>query len=122
MYACQCDRLVLEYLLSFFFNDTATTEIYTLSLHDALPIYHHDVVHKQYHLERDHQLDDEYHDVVDHHHDQRDHQLISYEHHTSDLHPQPHLVYHLLLEQDIDHDDGAIGHDAQRTTQPLRGP
>src|ERR1035438_10899933 len=24
---------------SFFFNDTATTEIYTLSLHDALPIY-----------------------------------------------------------------------------------
>src|SRR5260364_318727 len=25
-------------LLYFFFNDTATTEIYTLSLHDALPI------------------------------------------------------------------------------------
>src|SRR5205809_8107612 len=25
-------------LLTFFFNDTATTEIYTLSLHDALPI------------------------------------------------------------------------------------
>src|SRR2546422_11487640 len=25
----------------FFFNDTATTEIYTLSLHDALPIYPH---------------------------------------------------------------------------------
>src|SRR6516225_10615458 len=25
-------------LLRFFFNDTATTEIYTLSLHDALPI------------------------------------------------------------------------------------
>src|SRR5204863_9991817 len=24
---------------SFFFNDTATTDIYTLSLHDALPIY-----------------------------------------------------------------------------------
>src|SRR2546425_8531440 len=24
----------------FFFNDTATTEIYTLSLHDALPIFH----------------------------------------------------------------------------------
>src|ERR1022692_1592797 len=30
---------VLVYLLFFFFNDTATTEIYTLSLHDALPIY-----------------------------------------------------------------------------------
>src|ERR1039458_6228746 len=26
-------------VLFFFFNDTATTEIYTLSLHDALPIY-----------------------------------------------------------------------------------
>src|SRR3712207_7524886 len=26
-------------MLVFFFNDTATTEIYTLSLHDALPIY-----------------------------------------------------------------------------------
>src|SRR5256885_11159153 len=25
-------------LINFFFNDTATTEIYTLSLHDALPI------------------------------------------------------------------------------------
>src|SRR6267142_7285170 len=28
----------LLYILFFFFNDTATTEIYTLSLHDALPI------------------------------------------------------------------------------------
>src|SRR5260370_19991197 len=29
----------LSCYLFFFFNDTATTEIYTLSLHDALPIY-----------------------------------------------------------------------------------
>ena len=29
-------------MLFFFFNDTATTEIYTLSLHDALPISTHD--------------------------------------------------------------------------------
>src|SRR2546426_2378617 len=28
----------MELLFFFFFNDTATTEIYTLSLHDALPI------------------------------------------------------------------------------------
>src|SRR2546429_8535396 len=28
----------LKSLFFFFFNDTATTEIYTLSLHDALPI------------------------------------------------------------------------------------
>src|SRR5436309_5356734 len=27
------------HILIFFFNDTATTEIYTLSLHDALPIF-----------------------------------------------------------------------------------
>src|SRR2546428_11326654 len=27
------------FLFFFFFNDTATTEIYTLSLHDALPIF-----------------------------------------------------------------------------------
>ena len=31
--------LLIFVFLSFFFNDTATTEIYTLSLHDALPIY-----------------------------------------------------------------------------------
>src|SRR3712207_9448678 len=32
---------MIDYVLHpvFFFNDTATTEIYTLSLHDALPIY-----------------------------------------------------------------------------------
>src|ERR1022692_2732877 len=28
-----------SFVFFFFFNDTATTEIYTLSLHDALPIY-----------------------------------------------------------------------------------
>ena len=32
-------RLLLLFFFFFFFNDTATTEIYTLSLHDALPIY-----------------------------------------------------------------------------------
>src|SRR3712207_9070212 len=32
-----CDSIMAP--LSFFFNDTATTEIYTLSLHDALPIF-----------------------------------------------------------------------------------
>src|SRR2546423_6625680 len=31
--------LLLLFFFFFFFNDTATTEIYTLSLHDALPIY-----------------------------------------------------------------------------------
>src|SRR2546430_16866502 len=31
----------------FFFNDTATTEIYTLSLHDALPIFAYTTMRKQ---------------------------------------------------------------------------
>src|SRR5690349_23113761 len=33
--ACMVERCRMSF---FFFNDTATTEIYTLSLHDALPI------------------------------------------------------------------------------------
>src|SRR5438128_5802633 len=33
---CSCTSCRLSYF--FFFNDTPTTEIYTLSLHDALPI------------------------------------------------------------------------------------
>src|SRR6266480_7140279 len=32
-------HLFFFFFFFFFFNDTATTEIYTLSLHDALPIY-----------------------------------------------------------------------------------
>src|SRR2546430_9875868 len=34
----------------FFFNDTATTEIYTLSLHDALPIF---TLRQRSHVQRD---------------------------------------------------------------------
>src|SRR6266511_2488427 len=33
-------RIFAMNLFTFFFNDTATTDIYTLSRHDALPIYH----------------------------------------------------------------------------------
>src|SRR3989442_6079730 len=36
MSLCRAD--ISAYFYFFFFNDTATTEIYTLSLHDALPI------------------------------------------------------------------------------------
>src|SRR2546423_13364621 len=42
IFFCYIDSIiisVLRFLFFFFFNDTATTEIYTLSLHDALPIY-----------------------------------------------------------------------------------
>src|SRR2546430_16209898 len=39
-YICLFQLFSPDFLFSFFFfNDTATTEIYTLSLHDALPIY-----------------------------------------------------------------------------------
>src|SRR2546427_9446733 len=36
---CGLHMVDLDCLVLFFFNDTATTEIYTLSLHDALPIF-----------------------------------------------------------------------------------
>src|SRR5437667_4989278 len=36
--SCVVVSVLLSLSCSFFFNDTATTEIYTLSLHDALPI------------------------------------------------------------------------------------
>src|SRR5574342_878876 len=36
--ACVCLTALVTHFF-FFFNDTATTEIYTLSLHDALPIF-----------------------------------------------------------------------------------
>ena len=32
-------RVIAQVAFCFFFNDTAATEIYTLSLHDALPIF-----------------------------------------------------------------------------------
>src|SRR2546426_11505173 len=42
LFHCSCSLLLLYpppfFSFFFFFNDTATTEIYTLSLHDALPI------------------------------------------------------------------------------------
>src|SRR5699024_12413170 len=46
-----CQTIIL--LLFFFFNDTATTEIYTLSLHDALPIYTYQRVDREgtFHVE-----------------------------------------------------------------------
>src|SRR5260370_1348087 len=38
-YKSHCCGVLVFVFIFFFFNDTATTEIYTLSLHDALPIY-----------------------------------------------------------------------------------
>src|SRR5258708_36423256 len=70
----------------FFFNDTATTEIYTLSLHDALPISHSQWVPTM--LGRLLQLPEE----VRHGYDRS-------EEHTSELQSPDHLVCRLLLEK-----------------------
>src|SRR6185312_17275058 len=83
--------------LFFFFNDTATTEIYTLSLHDALPI------------------------SSDSSHDKPDPSirrtlspaLIRSEEHTSELQSRSDLVCRLLLEkkkQNEHHDDFVLYH------------
>src|SRR3712207_9585159 len=39
MMSVVCTAVSIALACFFFFNDTATTEIYTLSLHDALPIF-----------------------------------------------------------------------------------
>src|SRR2546430_11942089 len=89
-------------MLFFFFNDTATTEIYTLSLHDALPIYFRFRIrereddrllgHLGHHLSgdcaRDRQSDE----------DVRADERRS-EEHTSELQSQSNLVCRLLLEK-----------------------
>src|SRR6202161_4974137 len=70
--------------LCFFFNDTAPTEIYTLSLHDALPIWNVSLFGELLHL-RDEGLADGI-------HQQRS------EEHTSELQSPLNLVCRLLLE------------------------
>ena len=43
----QSHKLISYAVFCLFFNDTATTEIYTLSLHDALPIFYRDTLIEQ---------------------------------------------------------------------------
>src|SRR5215475_15960834 len=78
-------RWLLSLFCFLFFNDTATTEIYTLSLHDALPIFDGDPLHA--HPPRG--LDGV--QRGDHH--QRS------EEHTSELQSRENLVCRLLLEK-----------------------
>src|SRR3712207_7390868 len=92
------------YIFLFFFNDTATTEIYTLSLHDALPIF--EQVAEEHHAEgREAQGQD--HEVAqarlgggkaaqndgERSGDERS------EEHTSELQSRQYLVCRLLLEK-----------------------
>src|SRR5260221_5209996 len=76
----------MRYFPFFFFNDTATTEIYTLSLHDALPISH----------DRRRQPGNGWHSCrheLGRHADRRS------EEHTSELQSHSDLVCRLLLEK-----------------------
>src|SRR2546429_6636610 len=89
--------------LFFFFNDTATTEIYTLSLHDALPIWMIDIrvtAKGLTTLKADRHPDSEpytprtpYAAQVRHANRHRS------EEHTSELQSRLHLVCRLLLEK-----------------------
>src|SRR5690242_21517352 len=75
------------FFIFFFFNDTATTEIYTLSLHDALPISSFIVMADGVHIlplatSQDHKRRDD-----------------RSEEHTSELQSHVNLVCRLLLEK-----------------------
>src|SRR2546422_4598177 len=84
----------------FFFNDTATTEIYTLSLHDALPIC--GVVQREPRTlgqRRAETLGDRLGGDV-----ARDGASRRSEEHTSELQSRLHLVCRLLLEKKKKHE------------------
>src|SRR5260370_3349138 len=97
----------------FFFNDTATTEIYTLSLHDALPIslaaklvpdktladlrqmIEHDIEHgKQHDVERAKETQ-----ILKYLHERIQFDIMRSEEHTSELQSHLNLVCRLLLEK-----------------------
>src|SRR2546422_2788185 len=91
VYTVICRAMLLFDCFFFFFNDTATTEIYTLSLHDALPIY---LVLSRSHLEPQGAVgrsrETPCRPTID---DDRS------EEHTSELQSRLHLVCRLLLEK-----------------------
>src|SRR3972149_11889233 len=88
-------------LLFFFFNDTATTEIYTLSLHDALPIFTRSPIGQRFRtgwaaLPATRRSEE----------------------HTSELQSQSNLVCRLLLEKKKSKQNGGI---VGRDEAPVRG-
>src|SRR5687767_15452227 len=98
--ACYCMHssvaLTYHYLFYFFFNDTATTQIYTLSLHDALPISFNNSAE----IQATHEQED-----WDHRHAHGDFvgdhlgAGTRSEEHTSELQSLAYLVCRLLLEK-----------------------
>src|SRR2546430_12507961 len=105
--------VILKMLFSFFFffNDTATTEIYTLSLHDALPIWRRDAFHSPRRSG----------DCLEHR--RSDSTGVGRttvgrsEEHTSELQSQSNLVCRLLLEKKKKNTSAASTKD--RPHQPL---
>src|SRR6266540_6856621 len=88
----------------FFFNDTATTEIYTLSLHDALPIQ--EVAHVTFGAPAPH------HSVP---------VPLRSEEHTSELQSHQDLVCRLLLEKKKTREHQTPLLKKQRPTEPQNG-
>src|SRR2546430_11591156 len=87
-------------LLFFFFNDTATTEIYTLSLHDALPICSRKEILRHAADQVAHScVPAQRHEVLGHAAIGTKPRLFRSEEHTSELQSQSNLVCRLLLEK-----------------------
>src|SRR3712207_9593357 len=89
---------------SFFFNDTATTEIYTLSLHDALPICAglERGEAERLELRRQHEdvrVGEELADLFARSVTEEEHVVPRSEEHTSELQSRQYLVCRLLLEK-----------------------
>src|SRR3712207_7256838 len=96
--------VMTDAMLFFFFNDTATTEIYTLSLHDALPISGRPLVAVLRHrlgrwlvrqLHQPHRIRRQRPDLVA----GKAPSDVRSEEHTSELQSRQYLVCRLLLEK-----------------------
>src|SRR3712207_9341109 len=89
----------IAHLCFFFFNDTATTEIYTLSLHDALPIWTNRRLRARRVLERCRSLHQRRRQGNARHLRLRRLGQRRSEEHTSELQSRQYLVCRLLLEK-----------------------
>src|SRR5438105_14879694 len=91
--------VIINNTIAFFFNDPATTEIYTLSLHDALPIWDEDgdEVTDADEVERLAEIASK--SFADFESSDLDEQTLRSEEHTSELQSRVDLVCRLLLEK-----------------------
>src|SRR2546427_7068932 len=87
----------------FFFNDTATTEIYTLSLHDALPISRSAAVGLERRIGSECRVGEDDADEREGAELGVDEHRVRSEEHTSELQSQSNLVCRLLLEKKKKH-------------------